>query len=290
MKKTIFSFAAALAIIISLNGCNFGENKKEKADEGSSSLNWTLEQFLVPENPVEIASDNTLTSTPADIQNLVSDFDIDIRNSLFLILQNAKNDDAYKQVSGKQSEYLFIMVGLLFSIYNDPAVANAMAKDYNDCIRSVGIDRLNKGEGKDCSKNWGRTWKSRVLDRLFSNSSLQNTLYEWLRPELLRMVNGFDDQQRNYMRNAINHIIDYTDNYNHQAEKDFYQKCCNSNYGEKLFVLPYRIVEMEPVESEGVVNPYRYLETWVYRRVEEGSMSAQQINNWLQKIKRDMSL
>lgn len=288
MKKIFLTTTAALAIIIALSGCKFG--KGNKANEEPSSLNWTLERFLQPELPVTNAPNNTLASTPTDIQDLVSDFDIDIRNSAYLILQNAKNETSYTQVSGKLSEYEFLMVGFVYSIFDDPAVVNAMAKDYNDCIRSVGVDRLNKGEGRECGEMWGRTWKSRVFDRLFASSSLQNTLYEWLRPELLRMVNGFDDQRRTYMRNAINHIIAYTDSYNHQAEKTFYQECCNSDYGEKLFVLPYRIVDMKPVDTEDVANPYRYLETWVYRRVEDGTMSSGQINTWLRKIKRDMGL
>ena len=129
-------------------------------------------------------------------QGNVGLFDIDIRNSAYLILRNAKNDKSYAQVSGKQSEYDFFMVGMVYSIYNDPGVANAMATDYNDCIRSIGAERLNKGEGMQCSKMWGRTWKNRVFDRLFANPALQNSLYGWLKPELSRMVNSFDNSKR----------------------------------------------------------------------------------------------
>lgn len=290
MKKTLTSITAALTMLLALGGCNFSSDKSSNNNEESPSLNWTLEQFLQPPYPVETATGNTLASTPDDIRNLVSDFDIDIRNSAYLILQNAQNDKSYEQVSGKQSEYYFLMVGLVYSIYNDPGVANAMATDYNDCIRSIGVERLNKGEGGQCAKMWGRTWKSRVFDRLFASPSLQNSLYGWLKPELSRMVNSFDNSRRTYMSNAINHMISYTDNYNHQAEKNFYRECQNSKYGEKLFVLPYRVVNMTPMEDEGVTNPYRYLETWVYRRVEEGTMSADQINEWLKRIKTDMGL
>lgn len=94
MKKTPTSIAAALTILLALSGCNSNNNSKEE----SSSLNWTLEQFLIPPYPVETATGNTLSSTPDDILNLVSDFDIDIRNSAFLILQNAQNNKSYAQV------------------------------------------------------------------------------------------------------------------------------------------------------------------------------------------------
>lgn len=286
MKKHIISVAVIMTMLLALGGCNF-INKDKGTD---SSSDWTLDMFLIQPYPVEIATGNTLSSTPADIRDLVSDFDIDIRNSAYLILKNAKNDKSYTQVSGKQSEYYFLMVGLVFSIYNDPGVANAMATDYNDCIRSVGVEGLKNGEGSQCGEKWGQTWKNRVFKRLFAHQSLQNSLYEWLRPELFRMVNNLDNSRRTYMSNAIDHMIAYTENYDHQAEKNFYRDCKNSKYGEKLFVLPYRIVNMTPMEEEGVVNPYRYFETWVYRRVEEGTMSANQINIWLRKVKTEMGL
>ena len=290
MKKTLTSIAAALTLLLALSGCNFSSDKSNKGKGDPPSPNWTLEQFLRTPIPVEIATGNTLSSTPDDIRNLVSDFDIDIRNSAYLILQHAKNENYYTQFSGKLSEYLFFMISLVYPIYEDPGVSNAMATDYNDCIRSIGVERLNKGEGGQCANMWGHTWKKRVFDRLFASPSLQNSLYGWLKPELSRMVNSFDNSRRTYMSNAINHMIAYTDNYNHQAEKNFYRECQNSKYGEKLFVLPYRVVNMTPMEDEEVTNPYRYLETWVYRRVEEGTMSANQINEWLRRIKTDMGL
>ena len=286
MKNHIISIAVVMTMLLALSGCNF-INKDKGADPSSD---WNLEQFLIPPRPVEIATGNTLSNTPPEISDLVSDFDIDIRNSVYLILQNAQNDNAYTQVSGKQSEYYFIMVGLVYPIYSDPGMANAMATDYNDCIRSVGVEGVKNGEGAQCSDKWGQTWKNRVFKRIFASSSLQNILYEWLRPELFRMVNNMGNTRRTYMSNAIDHIITYTENYDHQAEKNFYHDCQKSIYGEKLFVLPYRIVNMTPMEDEEIVNPYRYLETWVYRRVEEGTMTADQINRWLRKIKNDMGL
>ena len=87
----------------------------------------------------------------------------------------------------------------------------------------------------------------------------------------------------------MNHMIQYTANYNHQAEKKFYNDCCSSPYGADLFVHPGKIVDMAPVD-DGITSPYRFLETWVYRRVEDGSMTAARINQWLKKIKNDTRL
>lgn len=126
-------------------------------------------------------------------------------------------------------------------------------------------------------------------NKLLSSTSLQTIVYEWIKPELKRVVNGLAGNRRTYMKNALSHMIAYTDNYNHQAEKIFYNECCNSRTGERLFVYTGKIVNMNPVDDE-VVNPYRFLETWVYRRVENGQMSASQINKWLRQIKDDVNL
>ena len=295
MKNNLITIAAMLTMLIALGGCNLGSDNKtnptssNNATNGGTQLNWTLDQYLF-HVPVELASGNTLASTPYEIESLVSGFDIDIRNSAYLILQNVKNNTSYTYAQGdKEAELYFAMSNILYPVLTDAGVSNAMAKDYNDCVRSLGVERLNKGEGRQCSEGWGRSWKSQVIDKVLASSSLQNTLYDWVKPELKRVMNGLNSDQRSYMRNAMNHMIAYTDNYNHQAEKKFYRDCCNSPYGEQLFVHTGKIVDMSPVNGE-VTNPYRFLETWVYRRVEENSMTASQINGWLRKIKNDTGL
>ena len=287
----MISIAAMLTMLIVLGGCNLSSNKDANVanESHATQLNWTLEQYLF-HAPVEQASGNTLGNTPSDIQNLVSGFDIDIRNSAYLILQNMKNATSYTYAkSDKEAELYFAMANILYPVLSDAGVSNAMAKDYNDCVKSIGAERLNKGEGRQCSEGWGRSWKAQVVDKVLASPSLQNTIYEWVKPELKRVMNGLNNDQRTYMRNALNHMIAYTDNYNHQAEKKFYRDCCNSAYGEQLFVHTGKIVDMSPVNGE-VTNPYRYLETWVYRRVDENTMTAVQINGWLRKIKNDTGL
>lgn len=284
MNTKTITMATMLTASLMLGGCN---SSKKDNDSESSGLNLTLEQFLV-NVPVVTASDNTLADTPEEIDALVSDFDIDARNSAYLILQGL-NKSIPSQVSGKKAELNFCMLNILYPYYDDPGVANAMAKDYNDCIKSVGIDELNKGGGRNCSDNFGITWKQKVENKLLSSTSLQTIVYEWIKPELKRVVNGLAGNRRTYMKNALSHMIAYTDNYNHQAEKIFYNECCNSRTGERLFVYTGKIVNMNPVDDE-VVNPYRFLETWVYRRVENGQMSASQINKWLRQIKDDVYL
>ena len=289
MKTNLITIAAMLTMLIALGGCDLGSNKEaNNSNEGNATqLNWTLDQFLFHQ-PVEQESGNTLGSTPADIQNLVSGFDIDIRNSAYSILQKVNNMN-YTYAEGKERDLYFSMGSIIYPVLGDAGVSNAMAKDYNECIQSIGVERLNQGEGRQCSEQWGRSWKTQVIEKLLASPSLQNSLYEWIKPELLRIIKGFNNDQRTLMSNAINHMIAYTNTYNHQAEKKFYHECCSSPYGADLFVHTGKIVDMQPVNGE-VTNPYRFLETWVYRRVDEGTMTAAQINKWLKKIKNDTRL
>lgn len=108
MKTNIFSFAA-LTILLALVGCDFGSTGNDNPNPSSNStqLNWTLDQFLFHQ-PVEQASGNTLGSTPADIQNLVSGFDIDIRNSAYSILQKVNNMN-YTYAEGKERDLYYLM-------------------------------------------------------------------------------------------------------------------------------------------------------------------------------------
>lgn len=293
MKTNLITIAAALTMLLALGGCDFSSNGNEGAYNANQSAqpshpNYPLEQYLV-HVPVELASGNTLATTPADIQNLVSGFDIDVRNSAYLILQKVKDEQMYTYGSGKERELYFAMGSILYPAITDPGISNAMAKDYNDCIKEIGVERLNQGEGRECSEQWGNMWKTQVLEKVLRSSALQNSLYTWVQPEMRRVFNGLNSDQRGLMKDALNHMIAYTSNYNHQAEQKFYRDCCNSAYGEHLFVHTGRIVDMEPVDDV-ITNPYRFLETWVYRRVEENTMSAAQINEWLRRIKNDMGM
>jgi hypothetical protein len=248
----------------------------------------TLDYYLVKYHQVDYASSNTLGSTPANIQSLVSGFDIDIRNSTYNIIHSLKEWPSWwNDIDYNNRESAFVN-RIIDAMDNDNGVWNVRAEDYNDCIRQVGVDRLSRRDYGGCSFLTD-SWKTRVLDALMSNVALQNSLYEWVKPELHRVVHQFDSEQMEFFVNTLNHMIDYTNRYNHQDEKNFYLNCCETEYGAGLFISEARIVNMKPV-GNGVFNPYRHLEAWVFRRVEEGTMTAPQIKNWLVRIKQDLHL
>lgn len=199
MKTNLITIAAMLTMLLALGGCKFGSNGNDNADQPNpnAQLDCQLNQYLFHQ-PVEQVAGNTLGSTPADIQNLVSGFDIDIRNSVYSILQQV-NNEAYTYGEGKERDLYFSMGSIIQPIMGDAGVSNAMAKDYNECIRSIGVERLNQGEGRQCGEQWGRSWKAQVIDKLLASPSLQNSLYDWVKPELQRVFNGFNSDQRTLM-------------------------------------------------------------------------------------------
>ena len=250
-----------------------------------------IEHYLI--DLEEVVYDNELNSldpTPKELNELVAETGVDIRNSLYLILYGM-SDYNWQQEYNLENEREFIEENILDNMVSDPAIHNLYYKDYNSCVESTDLKRLNK-EGNPCwdvVTGWGPTWRSRFVEKILTSKHLQEILYEWVKPTLIHYAyNECLWTQKMCMVNAINHMIVYTANYDHQAEKAFYNACLQTKYGESLFNENH-VVDMCPDYSE-VGNPYRKLETWVYRRVEEGSMDAGQIHNWLVRIRHDLGM
>lgn len=252
----------------------------------------TIDRYLLPIMPVFYAENNSLAETPSEIQELVEGTGVDIRNSIFLMLTSEYGFSKYydREHFSPELEEKFIQFEILYKLRSDPAILNVYARDYNQWIKEVGLEGIHKGDFPiDKLSGWGITWKTRFNDRLLTSEELQNILYDWVKPELKHFVQRCDDVQKMYLADAFNHMIVYTSQYDHQAEKDFYQACCASDYGTNLFITTRKIVDMKPTGIEEA-NPFRHLEAWVYRRVEEDSMSADQIHDWLIRIKEDLNL
>lgn len=252
------------------------------------SVDW----HLLNTEPVTYAENNTLAETPAEIEELVEGTGVDIRNSIFLMLTSEYDLSKYCDMEhfSHEIEEDFIQFEILFKLRNDPAIQNVYVRDYNKCIMEAGLEGIHKRDFPvERLEGWGITWKTCFIDQLLTSEKLQNILYDWVKPELEHFAQRCNDVQKMYLADAFNHMIVYTSQYDHQAEKDFYQACCASDYGENLFVTTHKIVDMRPAGFEDA-NPFRHLEAWVYRRVEEGTMNSDQIHDWLIRIKEDLNL
>jgi len=276
MKKTSKGIAASLLMAVAILASVSMTNKPMDSQPPLSDY-----------NPVVVANNNTLAKTPPEIQNLVKGLNIDIRNSAFLILQQVKDIKDYQWgESTDDGIALFVHYSIVAPTNDDPAVYNLSVDDRNNCIAAYG-DNDNCWE---MTYYGGPTWKSRVVDKILSSENLQNVLYKWLKPELVRLVGSLDNVQKLYMKSVVNHMIDYTAAYNHNSEQAFYLACLendNTDAFTSIYVKDRNTMEQD---WDHVANPYRRLETWVYRRVEDGTMTAAQINTWLKKLKTDLQL
>ena len=248
-----------------------------------------MDWYLLEQRQVTYAEDNRLKDTPSELEAIVDGTEVDIRNSIFQILSLLDNNDGCFDAYGycTLTQEYFNRRNVLYPMKANPAIENVLIRDYNNCLQEVGLEGYHKDVCRE--KGWGNTWKTRFIDPLLVSERLQNVLYAWVKPELKRTIQRLTTVQKMCLANAINHMIAYTTEYDHQAEKDFYLACCDSYYGEDMFCYTCGITDMEPDrDKEG--NPYRLFETWVYRRVEENSMTVMQIHDWLVRIKDDMNL
>ena len=275
MKKTFKGFAALLLAAGTFFACL---SMVTKPNNGSAPLR--------DHDPVIIAKNNTLSKTPTEIENLVKGLNIDIRNSAYLILQEVKTNDSYTwgESTNEKIDY-FVLYSIISPTNGDVAISNLATDDMNNCFGAYG----DNGNCYEIMWHGGPTWKARVVDKILSSESLQNILYNWVKPELIRVVGSFNSAKKSYLKSTLDHMINYTANYNHKAEKDFYNICL-VNDDLDSFTCAYRIKDKNNLvfDYNDIANPYRRLETWVYRRVEEGSMTASQINTWLKKLKNDL--
>ena len=277
MKKTFKGIAASLLAAGALFACL---SMATKPNNGTAPLR--------DHDPVTIARNNTLAKTPAEIENLVKGLNIDIRNSAYLILQEVKANDNYTwgESTNEKIDY-FVLYTIISPTNSDVAISNLASDDMNNCIGAY-------GKNSNCYEimwHGSPTWKARVIDKILASESLQNTLYNWVKPELVRVVGSFNSTKKLYLKNTLEHMINYTATYNHKAEKDFYNICL-VNDDLDAFTCAYRIKDKNNLEFDydDIANPYRRLETWVYRRVDEGAMTAAQINTWLKKLKSDLKI
>ena len=243
---------------------------------------------------VETIEPNPLSVMPSDLDSLVQGTGVDLRNSAYGILCGImkENRDYYDvQSFGNCMIEHFVTYGFIDKMLDDPAITNVRLRDFNECMDETKEDEEDPEHSgcKDELKGWGHTWKTCFANNLLASERLQNILYDWLKPVLQNLYDESDIKVKMCMADVVNHMIEYTAHYDHYAESKFYNDCLDSRYGEDLFNTTYEIEDMEP-HRYYIENPYRPFETWVFRRVNEGSMTATQIHSWLVRVRKDLNL
>lgn len=276
-------------LVIDTKGRVKKEVKEKEKNEGKTGTS-----FFKPMSYKEVKTieDNPLPSMPSELLPLVEGTDVDFRNSAYGILYGILSEDrAYYNVNYFSEGMVkhFVTFGFIDKMVNDNAITNVRIKDYNDCMENTKEEDLGDSDCDDELEGWGSTWTTTFVAKLLASEQLQNILYNWVSPVLHKLYADSDMKLKMCMADVVNHMIDYTARYDHEAECSFYLACQESDYGEDLFNTTCMIEDMEPYEYT-VGNPYRPFETWVFRRVREESMTAEQIHGWLVRFRNDLNL
>lgn len=278
MKRLVIITAAMAMMVAMFASCDFSNSNNDAANyEQNNGASYILpvEAFLASEPPVDesVYYGNDLPEAPDGMKQLSNSIGVDLRNSAYYWLNQIKNGDYYGE------EIVYVVWWLMYG-WIDPAIENYQAREYNNCIRRYSAEELNNGSYQNCS--YGQTFFDNVTNRIYSSSTLQNQIYNWLLPSAKKTVNALDSNRRRMLVSTINHMVDFTANYNYSAELNFYN-ICMSNGKE------YQFSDGRSA-NDVVVNPYRKAETWVFRRVRSNQMTAAEIHDWFVKLKRDLGV
>lgn len=278
--KTIITFGAAI-LTLSLFSCiNSGENT-------NSNSNTQDETSKEQEEETYTYSDNNVAAVPTELANLTVGTKIDLRNSVYIWISAVENFDHKNPGYGSISQFEQPVYFIPYAIFNlagnlDPVILESGNDDLQKCIDS-GME-MNQAY-LNCYLS---TFKNNIAYKVYSSPSIQQVAYNWLMPEWKKALSKMDSDKKRLMSDILNYMIRYTANYNHQNELNFYNSCKNGK--EYLFTSTYEIVNGEANYENGIKNPYRKAEAWVFRRVNQNHMTAGEINAWLVKIKNDLQL
>lgn len=244
------------------------------------------EEHKDPEIRDNYYPDNKVSAIPPKLANLADGTKIDLRNSVYLWIRTVENFDhripnyAYSRFSSIKQQPVFFIPYALFNLGSnfDPMILATSREDMKKCIDS--------GMKRDVAYQicWLNTFRNKILYKIYASPSLQLITYNWIMPEWKKSFNQMDDDKKRLISEILNHVIIYTENYDHLKELKFYNKCKNGK--EYLFSSVFEEIDGE-IE---LTNPYRKAETWVFRRVYHNHMTASEINTWLVKIKNDLNL
>jgi len=130
---------------------------------------------------------------------------------------------------------------------------------------------------------WRRTLtpedvRKQFFSKVLSSEDTLNTLYEWALPSAKQMFLSLDrSDQIEYMM-ILRHIKKYVRKYDHNVELNYLRKLKSQGFVDKFI----------RIGPDGKFNHYRKLETFVFRRVFDGSMRPSRMKVWLRRLEKDI--
>lgn len=151
-----------------------------------------------------------------------------------------------------------------------------------------------------------------TMAEIYASPESQETLYEWAFPQVKEEFGNLDHMSQAIYLDALMHAYDYALTYDHEEQKRYLERLrscekdpeaeCKdadaledtdrdiplvSSY-EDFFVAVDPFDPINPPETLQY-DPYRKLEAWIFRRVENGDLTAEQIANWIERVVFDLT-
>jgi len=269
-----------LLIVIALMLTSCGGNSNKEKDNNAVTFDLTeLINNKKTEEKEEVITDAMFPPAPAAISSLAEPLEVNMRSAAYRWIKAIKEFNYKSSIATEQP--MFFIAYALFNLgdFMDKSINASGNKDYKECI--------NKGLPLEVASNcYLKSFKEKVMHRIYASKDLQETAYNWVLPEWKKALANMDNDRKNLIKNILNHMISYTNNYNYKKELDFYNQCQGKK--EYLFTSTYPIVNDEVNYENDIKNPYRKTEAWVFRRVHAKHLTATEINIWLKKINTDL--
>jgi len=278
MKKSQIIIIITVIFLASCGGNSDRANDNNASGQKDEVVN--IEKDAPPSE--EVVTDAMFPAAPSALSVLANPLNIDLRSIAYFWIKTLKEFDYTGfDVTEKPQDYpaYFIAYALFYS--DNQQISKSGMKDYDDCVK-------NGSSPEEAVKCFLRSFKEKLMYRIYSSKELQEEAYMWLLPEWQEALAGMQNERKKIISDIINHCISYTKNYNYSKELNFYNQCQGDK--EYLFTTTARIVNGVPDYDNGIVNPYRKAEAWIFRRVHMKHMTAAEINSWLKRIKKDVKL
>jgi len=274
MKKRIIY----ILVMFVITSCGMRDPKKQTEETNSDEKTDII-------NNRTVITDEMFSTPPTQLSEMAAPLDVDIRSAAYFWIKAIKefNYTLYSRARIRKDYPAFFIPYGIFNLadYMDESINASGNKDYRSC--------LDKGMlPVEAVKCYLKSFREKLMYRIYASQELQEITYAWLRPEWEKALTEMDSERKDILREIIEHCISYTNNYNYQKELNFFNQYQWDR--EYLFTTTYDIINGEPDYEKGITKPYRKAEAWIFRRVHQNHMTANEINVWLKRIKKDLRL
>jgi hypothetical protein len=135
-----------------------------------------------------------------------------------------------------------------------------------------------------------------ILPEIYQDDELLEEVYQWLMPGVAFEFAALGEAEQQEYLDLASFMKSYLEDYDHEKERD-YLKVLEQNGASEYFILyppgdDWRLAEAaaDSKDWKGVPDAYLYrkAQAWVFRRIEAGHFTVQELLEWVSRVQRDL--